>query len=131
MATNVSPLYESSTGYFSVHVKSRELVTAELPFPEIWLPLSNLDLLLPPIDCSIYSIYRKPSSKPDLSFGSAVEILKKSPAKVTKLMCEGIIVACTADHRISDAYSIGTSLSSPTSVALSSAHAILGLTTSP
>ncbi|KAF3774606.1 Z-3-hexen-1-ol acetyltransferase [Nymphaea thermarum] len=82
MATNGSLLYESSTGYFSVHVKSRELVTAELPFPEIWLPLSNLDLLLPPMDCSIYSIYRKPSSKPDLSFGSAVEILKKSLAKV-------------------------------------------------
>ncbi|KAF3786316.1 Rosmarinate synthase [Nymphaea thermarum] len=132
------------------------LVTAELPFPEIWLPLSNLDLLLPPIDCSIYSIYRKPSSKSDLSFGSAVEILKKSLAKVlvhyyplagemvanssdieisglklhdpdttvqgklvppkgrgvlsvqvTKLMCEGIIVACTSDHRIGDGYSIG------------------------
>ncbi|XP_031504291.1 coniferyl alcohol acyltransferase-like [Nymphaea colorata] len=175
MATNGSLRYESSTGYFSVHVKSRELVTAELPFPEIWLPLSNLDLLFPPMDCSIYSIYRKPSSKPDLSFGSAVEILKKSLAKVlvhyyplagemvanssgepeilcnnmgvefieahaeieisglklhdpdatvqgklvpskgrgvlsvqvTKLMCEGIVVACTSDHRIGDAYSIG------------------------
>ncbi|KAF3788813.1 Shikimate O-hydroxycinnamoyltransferase [Nymphaea thermarum] len=82
MAINGFLLYESSTGYFSVHVKSRELITAELPFPEIWLPLSNIDLLLPPIDCIIYSIYRKPSSKPDLSFGSAVEILKKCLAKV-------------------------------------------------
>ncbi|KAF3786314.1 Shikimate O-hydroxycinnamoyltransferase [Nymphaea thermarum] len=175
MAINGSLLYELSTGYFSVQVKNRELITAELPFPEIWLPLSNLDLLLPPIDCSIYFIYRKPSGKPDLSFGSAVEILKKSLAKVlvhyyplagemvanssgepeilcsnmgvdfieahanieisglklhdpdatvqgklippkgrgvvsvqvTKFTCEGIVVACTTDHRIGDAYSIG------------------------
>ncbi|CAN6444863.1 unnamed protein product [Victoria cruziana] len=164
---------ESSTGYFSVHVKSREVITAELPLPVIWLPLSNLDLLLPPIDASIYFIYRKPSSKPDLSFGSTVEILKKSLAKVlvhyyplagemvansngepellcnntgvefieghadaqlnglklhdpdatvqgklvppkargvlcvqvTKLKCGGIVIACTLDHRIADAYS--------------------------
>ncbi|KAF3786320.1 hypothetical protein EJ110_NYTH25668 [Nymphaea thermarum] len=82
MATSGSLLYESSTGYFSFHVKSRELVTAELPLPETRLPLSNLDLLLPPIDVTVYSIYRKPSSNPDLSFGSAVEILKKSLAKV-------------------------------------------------
>ncbi|XP_031503796.1 coniferyl alcohol acyltransferase-like [Nymphaea colorata] len=173
MAINGCLMSESNTGYFSVLVKSREVITAELPLPEIWLPLSNLDLLLPPIDASIYFIYRKPSSKPDLSFGSAVEILKKSLAKVlvhyyplagemiansngepellcnntgvefieahadielnglklhdpdatvqgklvpakargvlcvqvTKLKCGGIVVACTLDHRIADAYS--------------------------
>ncbi|KAF3786315.1 hypothetical protein EJ110_NYTH25658 [Nymphaea thermarum] len=82
MAINGALLYESSSGYFLVHVKSRELISAELTFPENWLPLSNLDLLLRPIDWSTYSIYRKASSKPDLAFGSAVEILKKSLAKV-------------------------------------------------
>ncbi|CAN6444836.1 unnamed protein product [Victoria cruziana] len=174
MAINGFLTSGSRSGYFSVHVKSREVITPELPFPEFWLPLSNLDLLLPPIDASIYFIYRKPSSKPDLSFASAIEILKVSLARVlvhyyplagemlanysgepellctntgvefieahadielsdlklhdpdetvqtkllppkargvisiqvTKLMCEGIVVACTFDHRITDAYSM-------------------------
>ncbi|RVW59761.1 hypothetical protein CK203_096381 [Vitis vinifera] len=46
--------------YFTVTVTRKELVAAEVPMQEHWLPLSNLDLLLPPIDVSMFFCYKKP-----------------------------------------------------------------------
>ncbi|WMV17940.1 hypothetical protein MTR67_011325 [Solanum verrucosum] len=59
---------------FNVKVNKSEVVAAVLPMQEHWLPLSNLDLLLPPLEA-------------------------------TRLKCGGIIVGCTFDHRVADAYS--------------------------
>ncbi|KAL6334686.1 hypothetical protein AAG906_021242 [Vitis piasezkii] len=147
-------------GDFTVTVSRKEVVAAVLPVQEYWLPLSNLDLLLPP----------KPH---DLTFGSMIGVLKEALAQalvsyypfggevlsnsagepellcnnrgvdfmeayadvqlqnlnlynpdesiesklvpkkkhgvlsvqVTELKCGGVVVACTFDHRIADAYS--------------------------
>ncbi|KAL3522135.1 hypothetical protein ACH5RR_014969 [Cinchona calisaya] len=156
---------------FEVNVSKTEVVAAVLPMQEHWLPLSNLDLLLPPVDVGVFFCYEKPSS--DSSFGSLVGVLKKALAQtlvsyyafagemvqnvagepellcnnhgvefveafadvefkelnlynpdetiegklvpqkkqgvlavqVTQLACGAIVVGCTFDHRIADAYS--------------------------
>lgn len=50
-----------STGMdFSVIVKENEVVRASLPSEQQWLPLSNLDLLLPPLEFGVFLCYRKP-----------------------------------------------------------------------
>lgn len=142
---------------------------------EYWLPLSNLDLLLPPLDVGLFLCYRKPQQPHDekFSFESMVMVLKESMAlallpyyafggevvlnsvgepellcnnrgvdfmeayediklkdlnlynpdqsiegklvpkkkngvlsvQVTELKCGGVVVGCTFDHRIADAYS--------------------------
>ncbi|RWR93332.1 shikimate O-hydroxycinnamoyltransferase [Cinnamomum micranthum f. kanehirae] len=46
---------------FSVIVNENEVVRASLPLEQQWLPLSNLDLLLPPLEFSVFLCYRKPS----------------------------------------------------------------------
>ncbi|KDP35222.1 hypothetical protein JCGZ_09381 [Jatropha curcas] len=157
-------------GYFTVTVTKKEVVAAVLPVQEHWLPLSNLDLLLPPLDVGVFLCYKKPETA---SFGSMVSVLKKAMAQVlvsyygfggevvsnplgesellcnnrgvdffegfadielkdldlynpdhsvegklvpkkkdgvlaiqaTELKCGGIVVGCTFDHRIADAYS--------------------------
>ncbi|KDP25022.1 hypothetical protein JCGZ_22557 [Jatropha curcas] len=156
---------------FTVSVAKKEVVAAVLPLQEHWLPLSNLDLLLPPVDVGVFFCYRNPLIS--MNFGSMVGSLKKALAQVlvsyyafagevvansagepeilcsnrgvdfyeafadielqhlnlynpdqsieaklvpkkedgvlavqaTKLKCGGIVLGCTFDHRIADAYS--------------------------
>ncbi|KAL3522137.1 hypothetical protein ACH5RR_014971 [Cinchona calisaya] len=64
---------------FEVNVSKTGVVAAVLPMQEHWLPLSNLDLLLPPVDVGVFFCYEKPSS--GHSFGSIVGILKKALAQ--------------------------------------------------
>ncbi|XVF74901.1 hypothetical protein PTKIN_Ptkin13bG0147700 [Pterospermum kingtungense] len=159
---------------FMVTVSKNEVVAAVLPLQEHWLPLSNLDLLLPPVDVGVFFCYKKPEAIGDsLGFGSVVSVLKKALAQAlvsyyafagevvantvgepelvcnnrgvdfveayadvelqnldlhnpdqsiegklvpnkkigvlsvqaTELRCGGLVVACTFDHRIADAYS--------------------------
>ncbi|PKI35204.1 hypothetical protein CRG98_044370 [Punica granatum] len=77
----------------SVKVSKREVVAAFLPVQEHWLPLSNLDLLLPPLDVGVVFCYAAPAMannnyddkmKPRLlrTFGSMVGALKVSLAQV-------------------------------------------------
>ncbi|XP_075486577.1 coniferyl alcohol acyltransferase-like [Primulina tabacum] len=61
-----------------VKVSKTEVVAAALPIQEHWLPLSNLDLLLPPVDVGIFFCYRKTK---ELSFETMVGALKKSLAQ--------------------------------------------------
>ncbi|XP_068641974.1 coniferyl alcohol acyltransferase-like [Aristolochia californica] len=154
-------------------LKKNEVVAAMLPLQDHWLPLSNLDLLLPPIDVGVFFCYQKPAKLTHVSFSSVVGTLKTSLAQVlvsfyafageivtnsegepellcnnrgvdfieafvdielreldlynpdasvegtlvpkkkdgvlcvqaTELRCGGIVVGCTFDHRIADAYS--------------------------
>ena len=44
---------------FLVNVKRSEVVAAALPVQEHWLPMSNLDLLLPPLDVGVFFCYKK------------------------------------------------------------------------
>lgn len=160
-----------------VTVRRKEVVAAMIPMQKHWLPLSNLDLLLPPIDVAVFFCYNKPrgsaSGGDDFTFGSMVRVLKEAmvqalvpyyafageilsnslgeaellcnnrgvdfleayedvklqdpnlynpdesiegklaptrkhgvlSVQVTELKCGGIVVACTLDHRIADAYS--------------------------
>ncbi|XP_030551225.2 coniferyl alcohol acyltransferase-like [Rhodamnia argentea] len=163
-------------GEFVLKLDKREVVAAPLPMQEHWLHLSNLDLLLPPLDFGVFFCYINPtttSTSQRLEYGSMVRILKAAlaqalisyyalagevvqnsvgepellcnnrgvdfveafadielchlnlynpdetiegklvPAKkrgvlavqATELKCGGIVVACTFDHRIADAYS--------------------------
>ena len=66
-------------------VSKREVVAAVLPLQEHWLPLSNLDLLLPPVDVGVFFCYKKNTNVlgKDLSnnFGSMVGVLKKALAQ--------------------------------------------------
>ncbi|KAJ9692928.1 hypothetical protein PVL29_011850 [Vitis rotundifolia] len=157
-------------GDFTVTESRKEVVGAVLPVQEYWLPLSNLDLLLPPVDVGVFFCYKKPH---DLTFGTMISVLKEALAQalvsyypfagevlsnsagepellcnnrgvdfmeayadvqlqnlnlynpdesiesklvpkkkhgvlsvqVTELKCGGVVVACTFDHRIADAYS--------------------------
>lgn len=47
---------------FQVRVTKEEVVAAVLPLQQHWLPLSNLDLLLPPVDVGVFFCYKKPSA---------------------------------------------------------------------
>lgn len=58
-------------------VGKKEVVAAALPFQEHWLPLTNLDLLLPALDVGLFFCYKKPT----MSFGSMVSVLKKALAQ--------------------------------------------------
>ncbi|XP_073002081.1 coniferyl alcohol acyltransferase-like [Typha latifolia] len=160
---------------FRVTVKAKETVAAILPVQEHWLQLSNLDLLLPPLDVGVFFCYKKQSAtaNPLLSFATMVSTLKAALEQVlvtyypfageivvnsvgesellcndrgvdfieayadvelaelnlydpnesveaklvpkkkkgvlciqaTELKCGGVVVACTFDHRVADAYS--------------------------
>ncbi|KDP25023.1 hypothetical protein JCGZ_22558 [Jatropha curcas] len=65
---------------FTVSVAKKEVVAAVLPLQEHWLPLSNLDLLLPPVDVGVFFCYRNPLIS--MNFGSMVGSLKKALAQV-------------------------------------------------
>ncbi|XVE89228.1 hypothetical protein DITRI_Ditri19aG0133800 [Diplodiscus trichospermus] len=67
---------------FTVTVSTKEVVAAVLPLQEYWLPLSNLDLLLPPVDVGVFFCYKKHEAWGDnVSFGSMVSVLKKAMAQ--------------------------------------------------
>ncbi|XP_010058984.1 coniferyl alcohol acyltransferase [Eucalyptus grandis] len=161
---------------FVVKSGKREVVAAPLPMQGHWLPLSNLDLLLPPLDVGVFFCYANPTTTASqrLEYGSMFGVLKAALAQAlvsyyalagevvpnsadepellcnnqgvdfieafadvelchlnlynpddtvegklvptkkrgvlavqaTELKCGGIVVACTFDHRIADAYSI-------------------------
>ncbi|KAF8392792.1 hypothetical protein HHK36_021029 [Tetracentron sinense] len=161
------------SGEFAVTINRKEVVSSVLPLQEHWLPLSNLDLLLPPVDVSVYFCYREPTKHEKFTYASVVSVLKTAMAKalvsyyafagevvsnsagepellcnnrgvdfveayadvelrdldlynldasvsgkllpekkdgvlcvqVSELKCGGVVVACTFDHRIADAYS--------------------------
>ncbi|KAL6334671.1 hypothetical protein AAG906_021221 [Vitis piasezkii] len=177
-------------GDFTVTVSRKEVVAAVLPVQEYWLPLSNLDLLLPPVDVGVFFCYKKPH---DLTFGSMIGVLKEALAQalvsyypfagevlsnsagepellcnnrgvdfmeayadvqlqnlnlynpdesiesklvpkkkhgvlsvqVTELKCGGVVVACTFDHRIADAYSANMFLVSWAEMAQSKPSSVL------
>ncbi|KAJ8753397.1 hypothetical protein K2173_019796 [Erythroxylum novogranatense] len=71
---------------FTVTVSKTEIVAAALPLQGHWLPLSNLDLLLPPVDVGVLFCYNKKqiisSSLSNTSFSSMVGALKKALAQV-------------------------------------------------
>lgn len=68
-------------GDFIVTVSKKDVVAAVLPLQEHWLPLSNLDLLLPAIDFGVFFCYKKPTAADFGSFGSTVDVLKKAMAE--------------------------------------------------
>ncbi|KAI3782309.1 hypothetical protein L2E82_12351 [Cichorium intybus] len=158
-----------SCGIFSVNVKERDVIAAALPVQDHWLPMSNLDLLLPPLDVGVFFCYKR-----SLPQEESVNMIKKSLAQalapyyplageivqnnygepellcnnrgvdfiharadmelkkidfynpddsverklvplkkrgvlcvqVTELSCGGLVIGCTFDHRVADAYSI-------------------------
>lgn len=67
------------SGGFPVTIKRREVVTAVLPVQEHWLPMSNLDLLLPPLDFGIFLCYKNTEKA---SPANMVAELKKSLSQV-------------------------------------------------
>lgn len=71
--------------YFKVEMKQTDTIRAALPLQEHYLPLSNLDLLLPPIDVSTFFCYKNITNNAtnlnDASFSSKVAVLKKSLAR--------------------------------------------------
>lgn len=67
------------SGGFSVQVKRCEVVAAVLPVQENWLPMSNLDLLLPPLDFGIFFCYTKSIN---MSPENMVAVLKSSLSQV-------------------------------------------------
>jgi hypothetical protein len=66
-------------GELFVNMTKKEVVAADLPLQEHWLPLSNLDLILPPVDVGVFFCYKKCGK--DLTFGSMVGVLKKALAQ--------------------------------------------------
>ncbi|KAK3198511.1 hypothetical protein Dsin_021926 [Dipteronia sinensis] len=106
-------------GELRVSISKKEVVAAELPLQEHWLPLSNMYLLLPAVDVGVLFCYQNTTSH---GFGAMVGALKKAMAKAlvsyyalagemvptplaTQLKCGGLVVGCTFDHRVADAYS--------------------------
>ncbi|MED6222739.1 hypothetical protein PIB30_067278 [Stylosanthes scabra] len=65
---------------FKVRVTNEEVIAAVLPTQDHWLPFSNLDLLLPPIDASVFFCYNN-NTEEMLSFESMVGTLKNSLAQ--------------------------------------------------
>ena len=68
-----------------VTVSRKEVVAAALPVQEYWLPQSNLDLLLPPVDVGVFFCYKKPHGSgnggDELRFGSMVRVVKEALAQ--------------------------------------------------
>ncbi|KAI7732304.1 hypothetical protein M8C21_008104 [Ambrosia artemisiifolia] len=160
----------------------RDVIAAAMPVHDHWLPMSNLDLLLPPLDVGVFFCYKN-----CLPLDESVNILKKSlvealgpfyplageivqnnllepelhcnnrgvdfihahadvelnnidlyhpdefvekklvPLKkqgvltvqVTELTCGGLVIGCTFDHRVADAYSINMFLTAWAEIAQS------------
>jgi hypothetical protein len=64
----------------NVNMTNEEIVAAALPMQEHWLPLSNLDLILPPVDVGVFFCYNKPIITTG-THHSIVGCLKNSLAK--------------------------------------------------
>ncbi|CAB4272117.1 unnamed protein product [Prunus armeniaca] len=177
-------------GEFKVTMTKQEVVAAAGPLQEHWLPLSNLDLLLPPVDVGVFFCYKNEQS---MSFWSMVGVLRKAMAQAlvtfyafsgevvqnsvgepeilcnnrgvdffeafadvelkdlnlydpdksiegklvpkkkhgvlavqaTELKCGGMVVACSFDHRIADAYSTNMFLVSWAEMAQSKSLSLL------
>ncbi|XP_059639381.1 coniferyl alcohol acyltransferase-like [Cornus florida] len=71
----------AGNGEFSVKLGRKEVVAAVLPMQEHWLPLSNLDLLLPPVDVGVFFCYKKPEEDHLFGFTYMVSVLKKAMAQ--------------------------------------------------
>eukprot|EP01018_Ginkgo_biloba_P026918 Gb_17586 [translate_table: standard] len=66
---------------YRVNIIATEIVASALPMQEHWLPQSNIDLILPPVDVSVFICYQnRATTKP--SFASVVASLKKSLSEV-------------------------------------------------
>ncbi|KAJ0788347.1 putative alcohol O-acetyltransferase [Helianthus annuus] len=65
-----------SCGTFSVNVKKRDIIAAAMPIQDHWLPMSNLDLLLPPVDVGVFFCYKN-----SLPLDESVNIVRKSLAE--------------------------------------------------
>ncbi|XLR03869.1 hypothetical protein HN51_058697 [Arachis hypogaea] len=63
---------------FKVKVTKEKVVAAMLPMQDHWLPLSNLDLLLPPLDVGVFFCYDNSNNTTTMSFGSMVGFLKNA-----------------------------------------------------
>lgn len=69
---------------FQVSVRKQEVMAADvIPLmQEQWLPMSNLDLLLPPFDYGVFICYKKPTSSStsisNSNSNSMIEVLKKA-----------------------------------------------------
>ncbi|KAK1587499.1 hypothetical protein Q3G72_013591 [Acer saccharum] len=68
----------AKVGELRVSISKKEVVAAVLPLQEHWLPLSNLDLLLPPVDVGVLFCYQNTTSH---GFGAMVGALKKAMAQ--------------------------------------------------
>lgn len=79
---------------FKVMVTKQEVVTAMLPLQEHRLPLSNLDLLLPPIDVGVFLCYDKPPFSTSIVVGTLRKSL--SEALVSFYALAGEVVVNTA-----------------------------------
>ncbi|KAK6154672.1 hypothetical protein DH2020_008920 [Rehmannia glutinosa] len=66
---------------FEVKMIKTEVVAAALPMQDHWLPLSNLDLLLPPVDVGVFFCYDKYMRSDELSFAHMIGVLKKALAQ--------------------------------------------------
>lgn len=62
---------------FKVQVNKTDAVAAVLPLQDHWLPLSNLDLLLPPVDVAVFFCYSAAGSP----FDRTLAVLKKALAQ--------------------------------------------------
>lgn len=78
---------------FEVSTRKQEVVAAMLPLQEHWLPLSNLDLLLPPVDVGVFFCYKNHSSAS--AAAARAGVLKKALAQtlVTYYAFSGEVVA--------------------------------------
>ncbi|KAJ6822245.1 transferase [Iris pallida] len=63
-----------------VKVEGKDRVAAVLPLQEHWLPLSNLDLLLPPLDVGVFFCYKN-NNDADYDFVTVTAALKASLAQ--------------------------------------------------
>ncbi|KAK9698355.1 hypothetical protein RND81_08G098500 [Saponaria officinalis] len=68
------------THEFNVTVTGKSKVAATLPIQEHWLPLSNLDLLLPPLNVHVIFCYKKAENE-ETDFKQKVSVLKKGLAQ--------------------------------------------------
>ncbi|KAG6533299.1 hypothetical protein ZIOFF_007166 [Zingiber officinale] len=80
---------------YTVTIRTAETIAPVETRPEHRLQMSNLDLLLPPVDFGVFFCYEKPMR----SLEEMVAVLR------TGLKCGGLVVACKFDHRVADAYS--------------------------
>ncbi|KAK9074436.1 hypothetical protein SSX86_007034 [Deinandra increscens subsp. villosa] len=67
---------------FLVKVIKNEVVHAEQPWNDHWLPFANFDLLVPPINFGLIFFFKKPSNG---SFSTIVTTLKASISRVLAL----------------------------------------------